>query len=387
MSLVPPVAVPFGVTRILHAALRRGAAGEAGLAVRLASRMGACRATLFGSGRAALAAALRSLASEGRDEVVVPAYTCWSVPAAIVRCGLRVRLADVDPMTLDYERSSLQVQATGRVAAAIGTHLFARTSDVAGLVDFFRSRDPGVRVIEDAAQAWPDRSSPEVSSVVLSFGRGKPLPLGGGGALVRYDGDEAPHPAVRGGGWGGALSLAATSVLQTPALFGLLEPLPFLEIGSTVYDPLFPADAPFRAWQDRLGRRVVAELEALTEARTRNASALAEAVESSGRWRLPAAARMPGPLRLPVLAPSRPARDEVIARLRRLGVGASAMYPGTLADIPALREHLTNPDEPIPGARELADTLLTLPCHPGLGPRGLIRVRESFERASRDAGA
>ncbi|MBZ5638252.1 MAG: DegT/DnrJ/EryC1/StrS family aminotransferase [Acidobacteriia bacterium] len=387
MRLVPPVAVPFGVTRIFLAALRRSAAGEAGFAEMLASRIGARGATLFGSGRAAVAAALRSLANEGRDEVVVPAYTCWSVPAAVVRCGLRVRLADVDPMTLDYERSSLLAQPTGRMSAAIGAHLFARTSDLTWLVDYFRKHDPRVRVIEDAAQAWPDRSSREVSAVVLSFGRGKPLPLGGGGALVRFGGDGAPASAVRGGGWSGALSLAATSVLQIPALFGLLEPLPFLEIGSTAYDPEFPADAPFRAWQDRLGRSVLAELEALTETRTRNASALAQAVESSRRWRLPAAARMPGPLRLPALAPSRPARDEVIARLRRLGVGASAMYPGTLADIPALREHLANPDEPIPGANALADTLLTLPCHPGLGSRGLIRVRESFERASRDVGA
>jgi perosamine synthetase len=387
MRLVPPVAVPFGVTRIIPAVLRRSVAGEAGFAEMLASRMGARSATLFGSGQAALVAALKSLGSEGRDEVVVPAYTCWTVPAAVVHCGLRVRLADVDPVTLDYEPSSLHAQPIDRVAAAIGAHLFARTIDLTKLVDFFRTRGPRVRVIEDAAQAWPDRKPAGSPMVVLSFGRGKPLPLGGGGALLRFDGDPTAGPAERAGGWNGVLALLATSVCQGPALFGLLEPLPFLGIGSTVYDPSFPADAPFRGWQDRLGVRVLGEFENLSATRTRNASSLAERVDARPGWRLTAAARMSGPLRIPILAPSRSVRDAVIAGLRRLGVAPSAMYPGTLADIPALREHLANPDEPIPGAKALADTLLTLPCYPGLGARGLIRVRESFERAAREAGA
>ena len=35
-----------------------------------------------------------------RDEVIVPAYTSYSVPAAIIRAGLKVRLCDIEADTL-----------------------------------------------------------------------------------------------------------------------------------------------------------------------------------------------------------------------------------------------------------------------------------------------
>lgn len=382
--LIPPIAVPFGALRIVGALLGRGAAGEAEFAAALARRAGARGAALFGSGRAALASALASAKSPGRDEALIPAYTCWTVPAAAVRSGLRVRLVDVDPTTLDYDRSDLEAAPTSRVAAVLAAHLFARTSDVAGIVGFFREADAGVRVIEDAAQAWPDRTPESLHAVVLSFGRGKPLPLGGGGALLTFAGDPAPAPDVRRGGWSKALQFLATAALGRPSFFGLMAPLPFLGIGATVYDPDFPAEDPFRAWQDRLGVRVLEDGDELRAARTRNAAALARRVEATPGWRLTGAARASGPLRLAILAPSRSARETVIERLRRLGVAASRMYPGSLADIQALRPHLANPDHPLPGARTLADRLLTLPCHPGLASRDLARIIEAFDRAAKD---
>lgn len=382
MRRIPPIAVPFGPTPVVRALAGSGASGEPAFAAELVRRSGARRVHLFGSGRAALAAALGPLRSDDRDEVLVPAYTCWTVAASVVRARMRVRLADVDPLTLDYDPSSLEAGRTGRLAAALAAHLFARTSDVAALVRFFADREPGVRVIEDAAQAWPDREPRGAVAAILSFGRGKPLPLGGGGALLRFEDDPEPDRATRTGGLGRALSLMATATLGRPSLFGLLEPLPFLGIGTTVYDPGFGIDVPFHAWQERLGVRLLVEHEAFRASRERHALALAERVEATRGWSLPAGPRLLGPLRLPALAPSRMARDGTIERLREMGVVASPMYPGTLADIPALRAHLANADEPLPGARALADRLLTLPCYPGLAPRDLARLLESFQRAA-----
>ena len=52
---------------------------------------------LVASGREALRLALDGAARErGRREVVIPAYTCFSVASAAVAAGLRVRLVDVD---------------------------------------------------------------------------------------------------------------------------------------------------------------------------------------------------------------------------------------------------------------------------------------------------
>ena len=60
-----------------------------------------CR--LVASGRAAMTTILQvmheSAADPGRDEVIIPGYTCYSVPASIARAGLKPRLCDIDPET------------------------------------------------------------------------------------------------------------------------------------------------------------------------------------------------------------------------------------------------------------------------------------------------
>ncbi len=383
--MIPPVAVPFGFLRLAAGMLGfpRGAGGR-DFAADLAAATAARAATLHPSGRAALSALLRDAAAPGRDEVLLPAYTCWTVPASAVRAGLRVRVADVDPVTLDFDRAGLEAAPTGRLAAVVAAHLFARTCDVAGVAASFEARDRSVRVVEDAAQAWPSGNPAPSWPVVLSFGRGKPLPLGGGGAVLHHD-SCAPrsHGAPpHGGGWRGALALLAASLIGRPVFFGTLERIPRLGIGATVYDPGFDAASPPRAWRDRLGARLIASLPELAAERTRNAVRLLERAPILGKgWRWTSAARAEGPLRLPVLAPSRSARDAAIRELRASGVAASPMYPGTIAEIAELRPHLVNPEEPLPGARFLADRLLTLPTYPGLDPGDLARIGDSLERA------
>src|SRR5256885_9780655 len=49
----------------------------------------------------------RSKTLSPRREVVIPAYTCFSVPSAIVRAGLGIRLCDVDPETFDFDHDLL----------------------------------------------------------------------------------------------------------------------------------------------------------------------------------------------------------------------------------------------------------------------------------------
>jgi dTDP-4-amino-4,6-dideoxygalactose transaminase len=100
---------------------------------------------------------------------------------------------------------------------------------------------------------------------------------------------------------------------------------------------------------------------------------------------LPEPARGRGPLRLPLLAATRPLRDGLIAALRRRGVAASALYPGTLADIRPLRPYLVGPDRVFSGARELADRLLTLPSYPGLTDGQIDWIARSLRQSATEA--
>jgi perosamine synthetase len=56
------------------------------------------------SGKAALSLIFQALHSlSGRSKVVLPGYTCFSVPSAVVRARLSVALCDVDPLSLDFD--------------------------------------------------------------------------------------------------------------------------------------------------------------------------------------------------------------------------------------------------------------------------------------------
>ena len=63
----------------------------------LQARWGPGHVFLSSTGRAGMTLlfrAMRRLRPGHRDEVVVPSYTCYSVPAAAVKAGLRVRIVD-----------------------------------------------------------------------------------------------------------------------------------------------------------------------------------------------------------------------------------------------------------------------------------------------------
>jgi len=179
------------------------------------------------------------------------------------------------------------------------------------------------------------------------------------------------------------VSLVATSILSHPLWFRIPESIPLLGIGETVYDPEFALEAPCFEWQSALGLRALERLPSQVLRRSEHARRLLLSLEECPGWTAPAPARADGPIRLPLLAPDRGERERVVIALRKLGVRASCMYPGTIADIDALRPHLANPDAAIPGARAIAERLLTLPIYPTLAAADLERVGSAFRAALR----
>ena len=385
MRLVPPIAVPVGLADIAASIVPR----EPGIAAfrdALSSSAGFPTAELFPSGRAALAAWLATRKSTDGAAVAIPAYTCWSVPASAVRAGLRVRLVDIDPLTLDFDHDALFAAVSEPLAAVVAAHLFARSSDIEGVCALVSARAPGTIVVEDCAQAWPGASPSPADAVLLSFGRGKPLPLGGGGAVLHRGRPLDPGREKSSTGLAGAVVFASTRFLAHPVSYRALEALPFLGVGTTVYDPGFPMRGSLHGWQARLGCRTLSELPLWAERRTAHARRLADRIGAIPGWTITKPAGAEGPLRLPVLAPSRGARDAVSKALRRRGVASSAMYPGTLADIPSLRPHVINPDARLSGATEVAARILTLPVFPTLTQDGVDGIAAAFEHAVVEAG-
>jgi len=211
---------------------------------------------LFSSGKAALTLILKALHKiyPGRDEVLIPAFSCYSVPSAIVRAGLKVRLCDIHPDTLDFDfeqlAMSLQRSADG-LLAIIPTHLFGFPADVARIRNLID--DLKITIVEDAAQAmgaeWNGKKLGTLGDVnFFSLGRGKALSAVEGGIILTDRDDIAekirsqlaliPDYSIFALMRLFFMTISLTLFLH-PRLFWLPKSFPFLKLGETIYDPNF----------------------------------------------------------------------------------------------------------------------------------------------------
>lgn len=382
----------------LGAMLRDPAPAET-LARGLEDVLGPGRLVLHQSGRDALRAALVELARQSaRSEVVLPAYTCFSVPAAAVAAGLRVRLVDVDDAGR-VDPAALAKLPLERAAAVVVCNLFGAAEPIAAVRRIASAA--GAALVDDAAQALGARDDDGPAGArgdvgILSFARGKPLSGLGGGArfiagkgepLARGDsaGGDARTAARVGAGARGAAALRALgfAIARDPRVFGWLAALPFLAIGETPFEPGF-LRGPIRRASLVLAAADVPRFRDRAAERLGRARTLARAVEAATPFRslLPAAPEGSVAPRLALRAPDGSARAAALCRLDALGAGASALYPSALDSVPGLAAHLVG-ETRLPGARALAACLLTLPLHGGLAGALLARSIEALRAAAR----
>lgn len=359
----------------------------------LARLLGPGAFSFHASGREALRALFAALAAEsGRAEVVVPAYACFSIPAAAVAAGLRVRLVDVTPLGR-IDPAALAALPLDAVAAVVACNLLGvgePLTDIAALC-----AGSGMTLVDDAAQSLGARAGDGAVGArgavgMLSFGRGKPLSALGGGALYWSGRDPVvPAQAPEAPRTGVALARAlAYDVARLPWVFRLLAAIPALAIGETHYDTGF-ARGPLDGASLWLAAGLVGDLEAANARRAAVASDLAERVRTrSGFQPLVAAAGEQGVYpRLGLLAPSAAARDAALAALTPFG--ATSLYPTPLDAVPALRPALAGPgadgEGGFPGARDFCARLLTLPTHRGMRGARVSAAVDTLRRVAREA--
>ena len=346
------------------------------------------------SGTSALGAALIGvLLSRPRSTVAVPAFACYDVATALNAAGANVLLYDIDPRTLAPDLDSLRGAMRGDVAAVVLVTLYGHPVDAAPVLDL--AKEHGAIVIEDAAQAagavFLARPVGSHGSLgVLSYGRGKGLTGGGGGALLANNaaGERVlAHARTLCGrsrrGWKELLAATAQWVLARPDLYSLADALPFLKLGETVYHaPRPPHAMPHACAAVAVASWGLAERE--LQRRRENAIRLLTVVGARPQltpMQVPLSGR-PGHLRLPLLASPEVRARAVSRAARRLGIMPS--YPRSLADLAPLADRVLNGGARFPGARALAAQLVTLPTHGRLRDDDLLRledwIRESGAR-------
>ena len=341
---------------------------------------------LTASGTDALALAL-SAASAIRPgaPVALPAYGCYDLATAADAADLPVALYDLDPATLAPDAGSLARALALRPCAVVVAHLYGVPADVPALAaDAARA---GALLVEDAAQGGGatlrGRPAGALGDVaVLSFGRGKGMTGGGGGALLACGaGGQVVVRAARlragprGAGWGELAGAAAQWLLARPGLYVLPAALPGLRLGETVYHPPRPPRRISRAAAAVLAAGWERSLRE-PELRRRNAVRLLAALHAAGAQvpRGPADA-VAGWQRLHVLLDADEAEWARTRDARRLGIIPG--YPRALCDLDGFRARVLNAEDGFPGARNVAVSLVTLPTH-SLLREGDLRALEAW---------
>ncbi len=151
---------------------------------------GAKDAVTVSSGTAALTLALLALEAPPGDEVLIPAYGCPAVDAAVLGAGLTPIHVDVQADTGCLSPLAAAAAVGPRTAALIAVHFAGQPAGLAALARV--AERAGLALIEDAClapgAAYDDRPVGSWGRAgVFSLGVGKPITAGEGGLVVTSD--------------------------------------------------------------------------------------------------------------------------------------------------------------------------------------------------------
>ena len=372
---LPPAVAPIGFRNIANGimAMFRGDRASKIFAGQLKEYFNVKHCLLFSSGKASLTLILQALKAlyPDRDEVLIPAFTCYSVPAAIVRAGLKIRICDIEPETLDFDYRELAGQLSGpRLLCVIPTHLFGVTADISKVRETIGKRN--ITIVEDAAQVMGAENRGVKAGMLgdvgfFSLGRGKAFSTVSGG-IVLTDSDEIASALNRQSAaipeysvteqFILAIYAAALAILSRPGLFWIPKSLPFLGLGETIYDPGFSIKrlSAFQAglaagWQDRLFE--------LKRIRQKNAGYLIKSgLKVAGGQLLLSS----GLVRFPIMVSSAARKQALLSESSRMGLGGADAYPDTVDGISGLRGNITGGTSV--KATSIVKRIVTFPVHP-----------------------
>jgi dTDP-4-amino-4,6-dideoxygalactose transaminase len=339
---------------------------------------------LVSSGKAALTMTLRGLkAVSSRTEVVIPAYTCFSMPAAVISAGLRPILCDINPLTFDFDHDQLAATLNDNTLCVVAHHLFGIPSDVERVRTLCRAR--GIVVIEDAAQAMGVESGGRKLGTlgdvgVFSLGRGKHITCGSGGIVITESDSiatalRAQWPFLESPLAAESLKdfakLAFMAIFIRPRLYWIPNAMPFLKLGQTI----FPKSVAVKRLSGMQAGLLHDWQHQLSESNQRR-SETAASVSRQMSLNLPQGPSHPY-LRLPILAATPQGRARIHSFAERRGLGVSLAYPTPINEIPEIRHMFDG--RRFPSARRVSEHILTIPTHHWISEKDTRAIAECVE--------
>jgi perosamine synthetase len=394
VKLQPSAATPIDLLKILKSALRAAHSGslaelETSLATILGMQDAVALSSLMRNTYAAVDAAKRRCPPG--SAIVLPRYSCPSFIHGIQAAGMPHVYCDTDAETLAVQPEEVVRVATGAIGAVLIPNLFGLSADMQAIAALCRERNWQLLEGADYTFGGSFNGRPLGSFgdfAILNFQEGKALPIGGGMALSRTAGSFSHLKSQAS--TSSLLAIARTlayCLLIRPWGYGLfsatISQLGIAKKRFSMEDTIRETRSEFdytvatprlgeriSAFQGALGSSLMTVINAHVAIRNANAGVLDEALR--GLPGIALVSRNPAQdrchyIRYPILV-MESQRDNLCRHLHQQGFEASPMYI----------EHGMRVDASLyPGAARISAELLTLPCHPLMHRRDLLRLAAS----------
>lgn len=345
--------VNAGFKRIMEAGAFVGGPEVAAFEQEYAAFSGVTHCIGVANGTDALEMALRAAGVGASDEVILPANTFVATAEAVARIGGRVVMVDIDPLTYLIDVPAALAAITSATRAIVPVHLYGQMAPVDELRAGLAGRE--IAIVEDAAQSQgATRHGHAAGSAGLggpraiastSFYPGKNLgAYGDAGAVVTADAEFAR--TVRMLGAHGGL------VKYVHEIVGLNSRLDALQ--AVVLRAKLARLARWNAARRTAAHRYDQLLDGVDIIRP------ATLAGNEHVWHLYV-------VRVNSLDDTATRRNEIVAHLGRVGIGAGIHYPIPLHLTPAFASAGPEPGA-LPHAEAASREILSLPLYPQITP-------------------
>ena len=414
MRKVPPIAFPINLSdfsnTLRHMGKRRSVsdsdkANDALTAFEqtFAETFNLSRCYAMSSGRAALTVALMAIREMMQDkrDVIIPAYTCPTVPLSVARAGLKVKLCDISLETLNIDVFSLEQHIDENTLCVVAAHMFGFPCDMERILKIVNANE--IFLIEDVAQAagakWKGQMLGRLGHLsCFSLGRGKSLTTYEGGILCINDVPQFERMALewKNFGWrdgrmeewkdgrivplvGMLIKLLGMSFLQGTHAWWFISKLP-LGFEQQYHSIDFKIER-LSNWQAAFGLSVLERLNSINAIRTSNGRFLTQQLQDLKAIVVPQAFEDAEAvyLRLPVIVKDKQLREEIYHQLHKAGIGVSKMYVSSLNRYDYLADIVPGGNYPV--AEYVADRIIALPTHPLVSKGDLGLIVKIFRKA------
>lgn len=332
------------------------------------------------TGRAALSLILSSLHelsnNPEKNEVIIPAYTCYSVAASIVKAGLKIRVCDLDTQTLSYDLDKLEAFDFSNVLAVVTANLYGIPNELDKISAITSNKN--IYLVDDAAQCLDGKINDKYSGTygdagIYSLDKGKNITSMEGGIIVTNS-DKIANNIRKMVSRFGKPSLIETALniskliiyitLLNPRLYWIPNKLPFLGLGQTIYT----TDFDIKSYSNVLasiGLTLFMKIERITKKRVDNAQHYINILAGIPGINMVSFHNNINPVfsRFPILIENYELRGKVVKELNRNGYGATTSYPDAIADIEDIQSLINPDDKNTIGGKMIARQIITLPTH------------------------